>query len=187
MARKKVREYDSKRLLKAHIARLAGLQLPLNVAQVRSNTDYVELLDKNPWLNSTKLVVKPDMLFGKRGKHDLVGLNLDFSGVEEFIKARMGRIVDMDGCKGAINTFVVEPFVPHDQEYYLCIQSHRLGMLPLPIGAPRCGLGACYELGISLPATSWHRTIPPHQRLPPFAGRPTAMLPPSQQPITHCR
>jgi succinyl-CoA synthetase beta subunit len=28
----------------------------------------------------------------------------------------------MDGCMGAINTFVVEPFVPHAQEYYLSIQ-----------------------------------------------------------------
>lgn len=90
--------------------------------QVRADTNFVELLDANPWLKTTKLVVKPDMLFGKRGKHDLVGLNLDFAGVEAFIKARMGKVVDMDGCVGAISTFVVEPFVPHKQEYYLCIQ-----------------------------------------------------------------
>ncbi|EIE24609.1 ATP-citrate lyase subunit A [Coccomyxa subellipsoidea C-169] len=127
MARKKIREYDSKRLLKAHILRLKGIKLPLNVAQVRADTNFVELLDANPWLKTTKLVVKPDMLFGKRGKHDLVGLNLDFPGVEAFIKARMGKVVDMDGCVGGINTFVVEPFVPHKQEYYLCIQSNRLG------------------------------------------------------------
>lgn len=60
--------------------------------QVRADTNFVELLDANPWLKSTKLVVKPDMLFGKRGKHDLIGLNLDFSGVEAFIKARMGKV-----------------------------------------------------------------------------------------------
>ncbi len=35
MARKKIREYDSKRLLKAHLKRLKGTELPLNVAQVR--------------------------------------------------------------------------------------------------------------------------------------------------------
>lgn len=34
MARKKIREYDSKRLLKEHIKRLAGLDLPLKAAQV---------------------------------------------------------------------------------------------------------------------------------------------------------
>ena len=43
MARKKIREYDSKRLLKAHIQRLAGLQLPLNAAQVRLDTNFQEL------------------------------------------------------------------------------------------------------------------------------------------------
>ena len=33
----------------------------------------------------------------------------------------------MDGCSGPVNTFIVEPFVPHDAEYYLCVQSKRLG------------------------------------------------------------
>ena len=74
MARKKIREFDSKRLLKSHILRLLGLKLPLNVAQVRHDTDFVKLLEENPWMKQTKLVVKPDMLFGKRGKHDLVRL-----------------------------------------------------------------------------------------------------------------
>ena len=34
MARKKIREYDSKRILKEHIKRLAGIDLPMNSAQV---------------------------------------------------------------------------------------------------------------------------------------------------------
>lgn len=37
-----------------------------------------------------KLVVKPDMLFGKRGKSGLVALNLDIAEVAEFVKARLG-------------------------------------------------------------------------------------------------
>ena len=41
MARKKVREYDSKRLLKAHIALLAGLDLPIHVAQVKAASNYL--------------------------------------------------------------------------------------------------------------------------------------------------
>ena len=72
-------------------------------------------------------MVKPDCLFGKRGKHDLVGLNLDHLGAQAFIKARMGRVIDMDGTRGAIDCFIVEPFVPHAQEYYLCVQSEREG------------------------------------------------------------
>ena len=39
MARKKIREYDSKRLLKAHLQQLAQISLPLNVAQANPTTD----------------------------------------------------------------------------------------------------------------------------------------------------
>lgn len=35
--------------------------------------------------------------------------------------------VTVDGCAGGVHTFIVEPFVPHQQEFYLCIQSERLG------------------------------------------------------------
>ncbi|XP_066386008.1 ATP-citrate synthase alpha chain protein 3-like [Miscanthus floridulus] len=74
-----------------------------------------------------KLVVKPDMLFGKRGKSGLVALNLDLAQVRQFVKERLGVEVEMGGCKAPITTFIVEPFVPHDQEYYLSIGSERLG------------------------------------------------------------
>ena len=142
-------------------------------------------------MQQTKLVVKPDCLFGKRGKHDLVGLRLDFTEAQQFIEGRMNKVsggaarcravlrlnacfvlsggprythmcshsssgcdgsgsaprlvpasrgrsppgrppppphtptqvVDMDGTVGRINCFIVEPFVPHEDEYYLCIQA----------------------------------------------------------------
>lgn len=127
MARKKVREYDAKRLLAATFKRLLGKDLPVRVAQVTAETKWNELLAAHPWLSTTKLVVKPDMLFGQRGKNDLVGLDLSFADAEKFIKERLGRVVTVNGCTGAITTFVVEPFVPHADEYYICIQSERLG------------------------------------------------------------
>ncbi|CAM6088320.1 unnamed protein product [Calypogeia fissa] len=127
MARKKIREYNSKRLLKEHLKRLAGIDLDIKSAQVTEKTDFTELADTEPWLNTTRLVVKPDMLFGKRGKSGLVALNLDLAGVEGFIKDRLGKEVEMGGCKGPITTFIVEPFMPHDDEYYLSIVSDRLG------------------------------------------------------------
>jgi ATP citrate (pro-S)-lyase len=40
-----------------------------------------------------KLVVKPDMLFGKRGKSGLVALNLDLAQVRQFVKERLGNEV----------------------------------------------------------------------------------------------
>ncbi|CAH9087873.1 unnamed protein product [Cuscuta epithymum] len=127
MARKKIREYDSKRLLKEHFKRLGGNDLAIKSAQVIESTDFNELVEKESWLSSTKLVVKPDMLFGKRGKSGLVALNLDLAEVAIFIKERLGKEVEMGGCKGPITTFIVEPFVPHAEEFYLNIVSDRLG------------------------------------------------------------
>ena len=122
MARKKVREYDSKRILRAAAARVAGLELPIRVAQVRPGVEWAELATAHPWLLTERLVAKPDCLFGKRGKHDLVGLNLDFDGARAFVEARAGRRIEVAGVSGAIDVFVVEPFVPHAEEYYMCIQ-----------------------------------------------------------------
>ncbi|KAI8469098.1 MAG: ATP-citrate lyase subunit A [Monoraphidium minutum] len=127
MARKKVREYTGKRLLREAMKRIAGVELPIHVAQVNQATNYAELLAANPWLNQVKLVVKPDMLFGQRGKNDLVGLNLTFAEAEAFIRARMNKEITINGLAGPVTTFVVEPFVPHEEEYYLSIQSERLG------------------------------------------------------------
>ncbi|KAJ7943668.1 ATP-citrate synthase alpha chain protein [Quillaja saponaria] len=127
MARKKIREYDSKRLLKEHFKRLSGNELPIKSAQVTEATDFNELALKEPWLSSSKLVVKPDMLFGKRGKSGLVALNLDLAQVASFVKERLGKEIEMSGCKGPITTFIIEPFIPHNEEFYLNIVSERLG------------------------------------------------------------
>ncbi|KAL2903307.1 ATP-citrate synthase alpha chain protein 1 [Bienertia sinuspersici] len=127
MARKKIREYDSKRLVKEHFKRISGSELPIRSAQITESTDLNELVEKEPWLSSEKLVVKPDMLFGKRGKSGLVALNLDFAEVAAFVKERLGTEVEMGGCKGPITTFIVEPFIPHNEEFYLNIVSDRLG------------------------------------------------------------
>lgn len=127
MARKKIREYDSKRLLKQHFKRIAGSELPIRSAQITESTNLDELVENEPWLSSEKLVVKPDMLFGKRGKSGLVALNMDFAQVADFVKERLGKEVEMGGCKGPITTFIVEPFIPHSEEFYLNIVSERLG------------------------------------------------------------
>ncbi|PKA59589.1 ATP-citrate synthase alpha chain protein 2 [Apostasia shenzhenica] len=127
MARKKIREYDSKRLLKQHLKRLAGIELAIRSAQITESKDINELSVREPWLSSEKLVVKPDMLFGKRGKSGLVGLNLDLAQVTSFVKDRIGKEAEIGGCRGPVTTFIVEPFVPHDQEFYLSIVSERLG------------------------------------------------------------
>ncbi|KAE8664670.1 ATP-citrate synthase alpha chain protein 1 [Hibiscus syriacus] len=154
MARKKIREFDSKRLLKEHFKRLSGKDLPIKFAQITESTDFNQLIEKEPWLSSQKLVVKPDMLFGKRGKSGLVGLNLDFTQVIAFVKERLGKEVEMGGCKGPVTTFIVEPFIPHNEEFYLNIVSERLGCsvktIFVPTGSPFTS-EACAPLVATLP------------------------------------
>lgn len=58
--------------------------------QVTQSTDLTDLVNNETWLSSTRLVVKPDMLFGKRGKSGLVALNLDVGQVAHFVKERLG-------------------------------------------------------------------------------------------------
>ncbi|XP_038993289.1 ATP-citrate synthase alpha chain protein 2-like [Hibiscus syriacus] len=127
MARKKIREFDFRRLLKEHFKRLSGKDLPIKSAQITKSTDFNQLVENEPWLSSQKLVVKLDTLFGKRGKNGLVGLNLDFSQVIAFVKERLGKEVEMGGCNGPVTTFIIEPFIPHNEEFYLNIVSKRLG------------------------------------------------------------
>eukprot|EP01025_Chloroclados_australasicus_P012966 TRINITY_DN16198_c2_g1_i1.p2 TRINITY_DN16198_c2_g1~~TRINITY_DN16198_c2_g1_i1.p2 ORF type:complete len:449 (-),score=77.29 TRINITY_DN16198_c2_g1_i1:310-1581(-) len=129
MARKKIREYDSKRLLRQYFERLSGTELPIQSVQVTQSSDFVTLLNENAWMRTAKLVVKPDMLFGQRGKHDLLGLDLTFTEAENFVRERMNRQVEVRGCKGLVNTFLIEPFVPHSSEYYLSITSQKDGNL----------------------------------------------------------
>lgn len=72
-------------------------------------TDFSELTNQEPWLSSTRLVVKPDMLFGKRGKSGLVALNLDLAQVAEFVKARLG--VEVMG----------KTYLLYCSDYYFCV------------------------------------------------------------------
>ena len=61
--------------------------------QVTQSTDFNELADREPWLSSSRIVVKPDMLFEKRGKSGLVALNLDLAQVIAFVKECLGKEV----------------------------------------------------------------------------------------------
>ena len=124
MARRKIREYDSKRLIAEHISRFSEIKIPKNFVQATAETDLKKLSADHPWLNG-KLVVKPDMLFGQRGKHKLVLLDATLDEAQKFIKEKLGQVVEIKGVKGALTTFIVEPFVSHEDEYYLSILTGR--------------------------------------------------------------
>jgi ATP citrate (pro-S)-lyase len=81
------------------------------------------------WLKTTPLVVKPDQLIKRRGKAGLVGINLDWPGVQEWIGRRMDQEIQVESATGTLDHFIVETFVAHaaSDEYYVCIQSDRDG------------------------------------------------------------
>jgi len=99
--------------------------LDLPCVQVTPTVGLDQLASIHPWLLTEKLVVKPDMLFGKRGMSGLVLLNASFEDAKSFTEQRMGKEVIMGGLSGIVDHFIVEPFIEHEEEYYFSIVCSR--------------------------------------------------------------
>jgi len=93
MAQRGIREYDAKRMLAAELPKYLddGFSYEGKVALVGPETDLDALAKDNPWLKDSKLVVKPDQLFGKRGKHGLLGLNLSWADASRWLGEKMNQ------------------------------------------------------------------------------------------------
>ncbi|MDO8554187.1 MAG: ATP citrate lyase citrate-binding domain-containing protein [Candidatus Micrarchaeota archaeon] len=124
MPRRKIREHDAKKMLAKNLHSY-GYPLALDVSLVDEKTDMDKLAKEKPWLKTKKLVVKPDQLIGKKGKNNLILLKAGFDEAKKFIKENMGKTIDVSGVKGALTHFIIEPFVEHDNEYFLAILSQR--------------------------------------------------------------
>jgi ATP-citrate lyase beta-subunit len=128
MAQRGIREYDAKRLLARILPEyLNEFSYKGELALVGPETDLEELAAINPWLKTSRLVVKPDQLFGKRGKHGLVLLDANWPQIEKFLKENMDAEATVGGIKGKLTHFLIEPFVPHDEELYAAISSDSDG------------------------------------------------------------
>ncbi|MEK6939960.1 MAG: ATP-grasp domain-containing protein, partial [Nanoarchaeota archaeon] len=121
MARVKIREFDAKRLL------LQNLKQEYKGILIDSNTDLETLPQQYPWLLQEKLVIKPDQLFGKRGKLGLVLLNADFNQAKEYLKENLNKEITIGKATDKLTHFLIEPYVEHEKEWYLCITSERDG------------------------------------------------------------
>jgi succinyl-CoA synthetase beta subunit len=64
-------------------------------------------------------------LFGKRGKYGLVGVKLDAQGVKDRLLAHRGEQRTINGVTDVLDTFLIEPFVPHEAEYYISLSTER--------------------------------------------------------------
>ena len=119
MARVKIREFDAKNLL------LKNLKQEYLAVLVDQDTDLNILSQQHPWLLNNKLVIKPDQLFGKRGKLGLVLLNADFQQVKEYLQQYLNKEITIGKATDKLTNFLIEPYLEHEKEYYLSITSER--------------------------------------------------------------
>ena len=119
MARRKIREYDAKKLI------ASVLSLPYTAVLVGPETDWNTVLRENPWLGKEKVVAKPDHLFGKRKQYGLVLLRADWPTAQKWIEEKRRASVTIEKSSDRLTHFLIEPYYPHTEEYYVCFQSQR--------------------------------------------------------------
>ncbi len=139
MAQKAIREYDGKSILAKHWDKyFPDFSYAYESVLVKSGKELLEAAKDSDWLNSKPLVVKPDMLFGKRGKNGLVlfkdskpgdvSLEKAASWIDEKSSSAQSVYFSFDGdtptgdpTTDMLTHFIVEPFTPHTQEeeYYI--------------------------------------------------------------------
>lgn len=174
MARKGLREVHAKQLLGSIVPEYGD-----KVALIGPDDDLSTLPQRYPWMSETKLAVKPDQLFGKRGKHGLVGVNLTLDATIDWLRQHQGQEVTVGGVTDVLTHFIVEPSVMHDLEYYVAIRAEADGD----------SISLCGEGGICI-EENWkqvgHLVVPIGEKLDPrrlrarcleiFGGRHTELV-----------
>lgn len=129
MAQRAIREFQAKQMLKKYWTEYFGKEFHYEGASVLVNpeTNLEGLGNQYVWLTQKQLVVKPDQLFGKRGKNNLVSVDANLNQAVEWIKARMNVDVTIGGITDKLTHFLIEEYVPHEDEYYVAIKSERDG------------------------------------------------------------
>ncbi len=129
MAQRGIREYNGKKMLAKYWTEYfgKGITYPGKIVLVDPTTKLDDLPKKNKWLNEEKLAVKPDQLFGKRGKHGLIKADATFAEAKKWIKERMNKNATVGKITDKLTHFIIEPFVPHEGEFYVAIKSNRDG------------------------------------------------------------
>ena len=133
MAQRGIREYDAKILMaKALLEYSQGtFTYGAKMVLIGPETDIDAVPEKHPWVTEEKLVAKPDQLFGKRGKNNLLFINKTWGEVRQWIAEHMNKQVTITQTTGTttgiLTHFLVEQFVPHENEYYVAITTHRDG------------------------------------------------------------
>ena len=143
MAQKAIREADGMRML----ARLLGeysdgrYVVDDKFVSVGPDTNVAALPEQHPWLVEERLVVKPDQLIKRRGKNDLILVDVPFDKAKAWIDAKTKAPITIhgafdeagtpldEGTFGRLTNFLIEPLVKHDpsDECYVAMVSTRDG------------------------------------------------------------
>jgi ATP-citrate lyase beta-subunit len=130
MAQRAIREYEGKHILQHNWSRYFGqFHYDFQAASVASGDELTALAagEGYEWLQGS-LVVKPDMVFGKRGLNGLVYYQQQQPGdvrlqeAARWIDARRSETTTLlSGQQGVLSRFIIEPFLAHasDTEYYI--------------------------------------------------------------------
>ena len=123
MAQVSIREYDAKRLWSV------WSEIPYTGIVVETQEQINTIAERLQKEKGMYWVVKPDQLFGKRGKHGLVGVKLDAEGIQKRCEAHWQKLVTIDGVTDVLHTFLIEPWIAHEQEWYVSFETNREGDL----------------------------------------------------------
>ena len=109
MAQRGIREFDGKKMLAKYWSEYISkdISFPGKIVLVDPKTNLDDLPKKHAWLNKEKLVVKPDQLFGKRGKHGLIKANANFSEIKKWIKERMNKDTTVGKVTDKLTHFIL--------------------------------------------------------------------------------
>jgi len=126
LAQKNIYEYDAKQLLATQLPKYyPEFNYHNKLVVIDCDTDLEKAISENPWVQSEKVVVKPDQLFGKRGKANLILLDANCDEMKDFCYSNLDRVCEIGNVRGELKRLLVEPFVPHEKEYYVSITSDR--------------------------------------------------------------
>jgi len=128
MAQKSIYEAAAKQLIASELPKYyPEWKYHNKLFVVDYSTDIEKILEKNPWVKREKVVVKPDQLFGKRGKANLILLNAGYDEMRQFCIDKLNNYYNIGNLNGKLERLLVEPFIPHDKEYYVSFTTDREG------------------------------------------------------------
>lgn len=134
MAQRAIREYEGKKIFFNDWSRHFGqFDYAFQSASVASGDELKTLATDNEydWLLNSALVVKPDMIFGKRGVNGLVLYKVNTPGdvtLEQAVRwideKRAQTTTLLSGQSGVLSRFIIEPYIDHDSnaEYYIAAE-----------------------------------------------------------------